>query len=340
MNPSPSLSAIPTHIITGFLGSGKTTAILSLLKAKPVDERWAILVNEFGDVGIDGSLLEGLQAKTNQVFIREVPGGCMCCASGVPMQIALTQLLKQARPDRLLIEPTGLGHPKEVLKALQAQYYQNVLDIQKIVTLVDARKLSDERYTQHQTFKDQITIADIVVGNKADLYEAGDTQILFDFVHCLGIQPEHIQVVKYGELLIDSIVGSTKHTPRPVQSTVKPVQTFITLDLPNQKPIDSKDLKATINKGEGFSSIGWQFPASTVFDRVKIDDWIHQLISTQAIERLKAVLVTTDGNYAYNVANDGLSEVRIEICNESRLEIIATNLDERWQEQILACCGK
>ena len=102
--------AVPTNIITGFLGVGKTSAILYLLSQKPAHERWAVLVNEFGEIGVDGSLLNGQYSKEQGIFIREVPGGCMCCASGLPMQIALNQLLSKAKPDRLLIEPTGLGH--------------------------------------------------------------------------------------------------------------------------------------------------------------------------------------------------------------------------------------
>lgn len=143
------LKNIPTNVITGFLGAGKTTAILHLLKQKPEHERWAVLVNEFGEVGIDGSLLAGQKTEDQGVFIREVPGGCMCCAAGLPMQIALNMLLARAKPDRLLIEPTGLGHPKEVLAVLAAEHYQEVLDLRSTITLVDARKAHETRYTNH-----------------------------------------------------------------------------------------------------------------------------------------------------------------------------------------------
>lgn len=160
--------AVPTNIITGFLGVGKTSAILYLLSQKPAHERWAVLVNEFGEIGVDGSLLNGQYSKEQGIFIREVPGGCMCCASGLPMQIALNQLLSKAKPDRLLIEPTGLGHPKEVLQVLSAEYYKKVLSVQKTLTLVDARKLTDQRYTSHDTFNQQIAIADTIIGNKLD----------------------------------------------------------------------------------------------------------------------------------------------------------------------------
>lgn len=96
-----------TNLITGFLGSGKTTSILHLLANKDPAEKWAVLVNEFGEVGIDGALLADSGA-----MIKEIPGGCMCCVNGLPMQVGLNTLLRQGKPDRLLIEPTGLGHPE------------------------------------------------------------------------------------------------------------------------------------------------------------------------------------------------------------------------------------
>jgi G3E family GTPase len=89
--PVTTLTSISTHIITGFLGTGKTTTILNLLKSKPDSENWAVLVNEFGDIGVDGGIMLDQQHKTGDIFIREVPGGCMCCAAGVPMKIALNQ---------------------------------------------------------------------------------------------------------------------------------------------------------------------------------------------------------------------------------------------------------
>ena len=117
---------VPTNVITGFLGVGKTTAIQHLLASKPAHERWAVLVNEFGEVGVDGALFGPEQG--GEVFVREVPGGCMCCAAGLPMQVALNQLLAKARPHRLLIEPTGLGHPREVLETLSDSVRNGVLE--------------------------------------------------------------------------------------------------------------------------------------------------------------------------------------------------------------------
>lgn len=112
-----------TNLITGFLGSGKTTSILHLLAHKPADEKWAVLVNEFGEVGIDGALL-----AESGALLKEIPGGCMCCVNGLPMQVGLNALLRQGKPDRLLIEPTGLGHPKQILDMLTAAIYEPWID--------------------------------------------------------------------------------------------------------------------------------------------------------------------------------------------------------------------
>ena len=135
---------LPTNIITGFLGVGKTTAILHLLKHKPENEKWAVLVNEFGEVGIDEKFFAGEFQEKNGVYIREVPGGCMCCVSGLSMQISLNMLLARAKPDRLLIEPTGLGHPKEILALLSNSHYLNILDLRATITLVVRVRLANQ----------------------------------------------------------------------------------------------------------------------------------------------------------------------------------------------------
>ena len=184
-----STKLIPTNIITGFLGVGKTTVIQHLLAQKPEDERWAVLVNEFGEVGIDSNLFAGTTADQRGVTVSQVPGGCMCCANGLPMQMALNLLLAKSKPHRLLIEPTGLGHPKEVLGILSGEHYRDVLDLQATLALVDSRKIQDKRYTMNATFNQQLEIAEIVVANKSDLYKSADFPALLDYIgECFGSQ--------------------------------------------------------------------------------------------------------------------------------------------------------
>ncbi|MEL0027232.1 MAG: GTP-binding protein, partial [Perlucidibaca sp.] len=160
--------AVATHVITGFLGAGKTTLISALLARRPDGERWAVLVNEFGQIGIDQTAWAG-----DDVLIREVPGGCICCAQNLPLQIALGQIATRAGADRLLIEPTGLGHPAQILETLREPHWQAHLRVGATLCLVDARQLADERVLGHETFRAQVEVADILLFSKADLLDAG-----------------------------------------------------------------------------------------------------------------------------------------------------------------------
>jgi G3E family GTPase len=326
------IRAIPTNIITGFLGVGKTSTILHLLKSKPNNERWAVLVNEFGEIGIDGALVQGQQTEEQGVFIREVPGGCMCCAAGLPMQIALNQLLDKAKPDRLLIEPTGLGHPKEVLQVLSAEYYQEVLSLQKTLTLVDARKLADSRYTDHVTFNQQIAIGDIVVGNKQDLYTDEDKIRLNDYIKKIGQTHAEVVFSQQGEIAFTLLDGKTEsftfsssRQHHHLHDQSKP--------LAADMPIPKQGFLFAKNEGEGFHSAGWRFSPDKVFSYPKL----FSLLTGLCAERMKAVFITNAGVFGYNLTADALTEIELDDCLESRIEVISDKLDNSLEAQLLAC---
>ena len=324
------ISNIPTNIITGFLGVGKTSAILHLLKNKPGHERWAVLVNEFGEIGIDGSLFQGQHREEQGVFVREVPGGCMCCVAGIPMQVALNQLLTTARPDRLLIEPTGLGHPLEVLEVLSGPAYQEVLSIQKILTLVDARKLEDARYTTHKTFTQQLAMADVVVGNKRDLYKDGDVEALKAYVREHVSSEARIFVTEQGVLDASWLTGPTQASPHSHHHHhhhSEPTTGVAETAFP-----ESGYIRA-VNEGEGFQSIGWRVTPRRVFDRRLLFDFFRSL----EVERLKGVFITNHGIFGYNLTSDTLTEMELHDCFESRVEIIASRVEDDWEERLLSC---
>ncbi|NVN83544.1 MULTISPECIES: GTP-binding protein [unclassified Vibrio] len=326
------LLGIPTNIITGFLGVGKTTAILNLMKNKPADENWAILVNEFGEIGVDGSLIQGDDSK-QQVFIREVPGGCMCCAAGLPMQIALNQLLSEAKPDRLLIEPTGLGHPKEVLEVLSSEHYRKVLSLQKNVTLVDARKLSDARYSEHDTFNQQITIADTIVGNKVDLYKSGDEQKLAEYVAQVCHPDTKLIFAHHGKIPFDEFDGDTNFYHHQAHGHHHHHHHEQDKPLASELPMPESGMIKASNQGEGFESIGWRFAADKLFDRQQL---LKVLVGLKA-ERMKAVFITQSGIFGYNLTEDGLTECELDECNETRIEVIGYSIDNDLENQLLAC---
>lgn len=133
------LQNIPTHVIAGPLGAGKTSLIKHLLAQRPDNERWAVLINEFGQIGLDAALLT---QDDDGIALGEVAGGCLCCVNGAPFQVGLGRLLRKATPDRLFIEPSGLGHPAQLLKQLREAPWQTVLAVQPCVLVLDAQALA------------------------------------------------------------------------------------------------------------------------------------------------------------------------------------------------------
>ncbi len=312
-----SLRGIKTNIITGFLGAGKSSAILKLLKLKPNSERWAVLVNEFGEVGIDGGLLSGRDDA--DIFIREVPGGCMCCAAGVPMQIAMNMLLARARPHRLIIEPTGLGHPFELMSILSSDYYQELLDVRATLTLVDARKISDLRYTCHRTFNEQLEIADVIVASKTDLYTDHEIEDLQKYLRAKGLLDER----EFVELSGDGLALSWLHGV--ARSRPEKAERFIS-DLGESEP-KTEDLQfpeegfiRLSGRGDGYESYGWIFQPTFVFD----EPTIVSLLQPPGAERVKALLRTSRGERSYNYAGDTVEVLSAGSLSDSRVEVIAS----------------
>ena len=324
------MSSIPTNIITGFLGVGKTSAILHLLKNKPLSERWAVLVNEFGEIGVDGSLFEGRHPQHQGIFIREVPGGCMCCAAGLPMQIALNQLLTKAKPDRLLIEPTGLGHPIEVLEVLSADHNREILSLEKILTLLDARKLHDQRYTSHETFNQQIAIADVVVGNKQDLCTPEDFIALTNYVNKIAKPDVPTYLTSHGAIDFNWLTGATA---QKVNSRNKGKHHEHKIDASAEPTLPSSGYLKAENSGEGYKSVGWRFDPTIIFCYGRL----FAFLSGLQAERMKAVFITDKGVLGYNLTSDALSEFFLDDCVESRIEIIALDILDDWEKQLMAC---
>lgn len=305
---------IPTNIITGFLGVGKTTAIQQLLKNKPSEERWAVLVNEFGEVGIDAGLLANEQQATG-VFMKEVPGGCMCCAAGIPMQVALSQLIRQAKPDRILIEPTGLGHPLEVIQVLQQPHYREVLDLRTVITLVDARKLSDSRYTEHNTFNQQLQVADLVIAHKDDLYGGEEIAQLSDYLLQLDSSVEVVSCSK-GQLQLPWLAMASKHRgEQPIESAHQHHHQ----DHPQaEEEIPACGYLRKDNQGEGYYSSGWVFSPEFEFSYADLEALLMGIES----ERLKAVFITDQGIFAFNQVDSVLKVQALDEVMDSRIEVV------------------
>lgn len=308
---------VKTNLITGFLGSGKTTTIQHLLAQKPIDESWAILINEFGEIGIDAALLTGQGA-----YLKEIPGGCLCCVNGLPMQVGLNMLLQQAKPDRLLIEPTGLGHPKQVLKLLTSAVYQSYIELQATLCLLDARQLSDTKYNSNQSFRDQLAAADLIVANKSDNYQPNDLKALEEWQQLFGNGRQVIPATRGNINLmlleqkrtnfIELPSGDQHHN----QQNNRQTNGLAALSLSNNSALP---WRRALNEGQGFVSCGWIFDAATCFSTAQLLDWVR----LAPVERVKGVMRIAEGTLLVN--RQGLDlhiETRAMPPIDSRVELI------------------
>jgi G3E family GTPase len=305
-----------TNLITGFLGSGKTTSILHLLAQKDPAEKWAVLVNEFGEVGIDGALLADSGA-----LLKEIPGGCMCCVNGLPMQVGLNTLLRQGKPDRLLIEPTGLGHPKQILDMLTAPVYEPWIELQATLCLLDPRQLLDEKAVNNENFRDQLAAADIIIANKQDRSTPESEQALAQWWQQYGGDRELITATQgnIDPALLDRPRRNQRELPVSAahQHGHGDKKGLAALSLPSHQR-----WRRSLNSGQGHQACGWIFDADTCFDTIGLLEWAR----LAPVDRVKGVMRIPEGLVRINRQGQDL---RIETQSvsppDSRIELITAD---------------
>jgi len=223
---------IPVTVITGFLGSGKTTLIRNLLQNNQ-GRRIAVIVNEFGELGIDGELLQSCQVcpeeesgDNNDNNIYELTNGCLCCTVQEEFLPTMQQLIKRRDSiDCILIETSGLALPKPLVKAFRWQEIRNAATVDSVITVVDSEAVAAGTFAsdleavesqrqaddslEHETplqelFEDQLACADLVVLNKTDLVNQKTLAEVKDLVK--EELPRVVKIVESHQSEIDSSI--------------------------------------------------------------------------------------------------------------------------------------
>lgn len=330
---STPLAGIPVHVITGFLGSGKSTLIRHLLAHKPADERWVVVINEFGQVGIDQAMFE----EREDVVVKGLPGGCLCCQLAFVLQASLVNLLHRHRPDRLIIEPSGLGHPAGLLDLLRSEAFAEVLEVRAIIALLDPRRLDDPRSREHDTFRDQLAMADGVALTMTDLASDRQYQKALAYLADLWPAKRWIEAAPHGQLSVSRLLGQPVHKD---DSTGASEHQAKSASIPSRAGVHSgaHDGQAAVmldtfayrepapgvpvcDEGGslGFRSLGWRFHASEVFS---LDALAQLLASLPAALRIKVVVHTESGWKCYNRAAGRVTLTAASWRRDSRLELI------------------
>lgn len=321
--------AVPLNVITGFLGAGKTTAIQHLLQHGRQGERWAVLVNEFGKIGIDQAVLADA-GSGDEITIREVPGGCLCCTNQLPLQVALSQLLTRARPARVLIEPTGLGHPARLLDALREPHWREALDVRATLTLVDARELADPRVLAHETFRAQIEAADVLLFSKNDVLNDSERARAREFAAGLIPPKAHMHFMDGGNMQREWLDLPAR--PQPLRRSLLHMPAVMS------PPPSVETVEPPYHYHEQVADValaGWVFPREWLFAH---DALLTVLFGIRDAMRVKGVFHTDKGWIFFNATRYETVVNSEPSRSDSRVEVI-TPLALDWEaleQQILA----
>jgi len=189
---------IPATIVTGFLGAGKTTLIRHVLE-NAGDRRLALIINEFGDVGVDGEILRACGVENcPEENIVELANGCLCCTVADDFVPAIEALLAhEKRPDHIIIETSGLALPKPLVKAFDWPAIRSKLTVDGVIAVIDGKAVAEGRFVDdpdavareraetetidhdnplEEVFEDQLACADLIILNKTDLLDSAEEE--------------------------------------------------------------------------------------------------------------------------------------------------------------------
>ena len=346
-------SAIPVNIITGALGAGKTTAIARLLADKPATESWLVILNEFTDAGIDTLTLA--VAARGAYDLRTIPGGCLCCTGEADFRQQLSALLAQPEsywPRRILIEPSGIGHPGAIVEELRLFERNGALSLQSTVVLVSAQQGSWGALPD--TAQAQVNAADVVLLSKADL--ASDAQ--------------RVDFQQWAQQLFPPKrwIGYSEQGRLPSEALQPPLAAF-SFELPKRPSLHQAQRHASghahsfeqIARGliwQGASvqaravqllqraACGWLVPTTLLFDMQALHRLLESAELWHVVERFKAVLRTGVDDWCLVQRWDAQTSVTpCDWRQDSRIEmqlkpgVVAdwVSWDARWQQLAQRC---
>ncbi|MBV4461185.1 cobalamin biosynthesis protein CobW [Pseudomonas sp. COR58] len=300
------LQNIPTHVIAGPLGAGKTSLIRRLMAQRPAHERWAVLINEFGQIGLDAALLT---RDADGIALGEVAGGCLCCVNGAPFQVGLGRLLRKARPDRLFIEPSGLGHPAQLLKQLGEAPWLGVLAVQPWVLVLDAQALAAGKPLP-DTQRQALAGAGLLLLNKSEnLAEPARQAIAAQLpaVRRVWTQQAQLPLAELPGLDVQAVAGVDRLNVPEALAQIPAVWSDPALPICLHQARD------------GGWSIGWRWHPGQVFDSARVRQWLESLVWRRA----KLVIHSADGWRSMNALDNAPAPWQpSEWRKDSRIELI------------------
>ena len=311
--------ATRAHVITGSFGSGKTTAIRWLMATKPEEELWVVILNEFTDAGIDA--LSVAESARGNYDVRLVAGGCLCCVGELEFGKQLRDLLRNFKPARLLIEPSGAGHAADIVDTLALYERQQALQLDSVICLVDpqdAGRILGKR-TSHEW--SQIQSADALLLSKPDLANEIERR---DFARIAAEQyPQkgYLGECSRGELPQEALrkFERTPHFSLVSQSAAASTPVSTAFEIAGLRGTETQ-LQAL-----GFWAVQWILPRELVFARAIVEPRLSWLLEAHQgwLQRMKGVFRTGLGpSWLVQATARGLTGEDSAYRRDSRIEIV------------------
>lgn len=347
---TPQRQPVPCHLISGPLGVGKTTTVLRYLQARAGKEFIAVLVNDFGPMGLDDAIIEGEMGEVagKNAELVMVPGGCICCSAAAGMLVAMQKIFKLPRLDRILIEPSGMAMTGDMLDLLQSLKHDYPLELRPTITLLDIRQTDRLAYQRMPYFYRMFEAADILVGHRADL--ATPQQVEHFQLWAQSLYPPKLRIIitHHGELPgevfeLKLAQDAASTAPRDL-SPVNPQQMFRPVpghDAPLKPGASPSGVHhqgvvnpGVLNPGAGAEAAfrhtgqagGVRWDAAMTFDVQVMLDMLHQLVQTGfqgvKIERLKGVLHTDEGWQLLEIARGDVFSRPTDYRRDNRVDWI------------------
>jgi len=299
---------VPVHIVSGFLGSGKTTAIRAQLDAR-AGERVAIIVNDFGEASLDEAALE----EGSPFRITNIPGACVCCTAPEGFVQALGAVL-EGGPDRLLIEPTGLARPQDLVDTIRRGPHRDALALAPVVVLLDPRRLAAVDGAERGLLQEQVEAADVLVANRTDLCDAEDLERFEAWLEALWPPPLAVYRTHHGRIpaeLLEWPEGEGTRLPRAAEAPA---------------------VHGHGHSTAGFRARSWQWSPELVFERERL----VAALDGAGLERFKGIFRTREGVFRFQVAGGEQHEEPSSHRRDSRADAIVREADAALLERLAA----
>lgn len=278
-------------LITGFLGSGKTTYLKKQLKEKPQAERWFFLLNDSGPETIDGDLLK---EQGSLADVLSLAGGCICCTNQVAVSLTLMEILSTENPDVVWIEPSGLANPKDLLQILSSIQKQNQFELDPIIGFFDSRRLLENRFFSMPLIQSQLAISNILIFNFADLLSSEEKMQIKEVQRLYESKGKQVFLSQHSRWDQDSMQLNHFCESQGGEKGVAPfLETQLEVDLGAENKIQF------LPKGEDLTSRSYSFSwdSDFYFNHEKLINFFSQTLLDLKIPliRAKGVLQTQRG---------------------------------------------